>query len=277
MKSRWNGASGQTYGQIAKVIGYDGYGIDDINTTYGKIVEGLKTVDTSTDLEMANSIWTAKGMSVKDDFRKVLKNIYDAEAGDVNFMEQSDVDKINIWCNDKTHGMIPTILNGPSTFESLILNALYFKGQWSSKFDPKATAADGFKALSGKKVQMDFMHQTNKFNYTVNDEFQFCKLPYSNGAYCLDILLPNEDMDFSGFIDGLDYEKFQGCLARRETANVILSVPKMKFEFSMSLKNVLMDMGMKTPFTSEADFTNISDSGLMISEVRQERSRERQP
>ena len=265
-----NGASGQTYGQIAKVIGYDGYNIDELNTMYRKIVEGLKKVDTSTDFEMANSIWTAKGMSVNKAFKALLAENYDAEAGDVDFLSQSDIDRINKWCDDKTHGMVPSIITAPDgNLKLLILNALYFKGQWSYKFDKNQTSKDVFKSLSGEKVELDFMRQTEEFSYYVDDELQLCTLPFGNKGYCMDILLPCENVDFTGFIAGLNHQKFSDWLARLQTAEVMMSVPKLKFEYECQLSDVLKKLGMEIPFSPEADFCNISDEELMISEVKQ--------
>lgn len=265
-----NGASGETYRQITNVIGYDGYNINELNSMYGKIVEGLRKVDTSTDLEMANSIWTAKGMSVNKTFKDLVTENYDAESGDVDFLSQSDIDRINQWCDSKTHGMIPTIISNPDgNLKLLILNALYFKGQWSHKFNKNMTSKDVFKSLSGKESQLDFMRQTEEFSYYVDDELQFCVLPFGNKGFCMDILLPRENVDFTDFINRLDYKKFSNCLTKLQTAEVMMSVPKLKFEYECRMSDVLKKLGMDVPFSPEADFSNISKNELRISEVKQ--------
>lgn len=265
-----NGASGETYVQITKAIGYDGYSLDELNAVYGKIVEGLRKVDTSADLEMANSIWTAKGMSVNKTFKELLADNYDAEASDVDFLSQSDIDRINKWCDDKTHGMVPSIISHPDeNLKLLILNALYFKGQWSHKFNKNMTFKDEFKSLSGEEVQLDFMRQAEEFSYYVDDELQFCVLPFGNKGFCMDILLPRENVDFAGFIAGLNHKKFSDCLARLQTTEVMVSLPKLKFEYECQLSDVLKKLGMEVPFSPEADFSNISNNELNISEVKQ--------
>ncbi len=265
-----NGASGETYEQIANVIGYDGYDLNELNSMYRKIVAGLRKVDTSTDFEMANSVWMAKGMSVNKTFKDLLAESYDAESGDVDFLSKSDIDRINKWCDDKTHGMVPSIISKPDkNLKLLILNALYFKGQWSHQFDKNMTTKDAFKSLSGKEVQLDFMRQTEEFSYHKDEELQLCVLPFGNGGFCLDILLPHENVDFTDFIASLDYRKFSDHLARLKTAEVIMSVPKLKFEYECMMSDVLRKMGMDVPFSSGADFSNISNNELRISEVKQ--------
>ena len=265
-----NGASGKTYEQIVKVIGYDRYSTEGLNAMYRKIVEGLTKVDTSTDFEMANSIWTAKGMNVNKTFQELLAENYDAESGEVDFLSQSEIDRINKWCDDKTHGMVPSIIDGPNgNLKLLILNALYFKGQWSHKFNKNQTSKDAFKSLSGKEVQLDFMRQTEGFSYYEDDELQFCALPFGNKGFCMDILLPRENVDFTDFIDHLDNKKFSACLARLQAAEVMLSIPKLKFEYECRLSEVLKKLGMSVPFSPEADFSNINDKDLTISEVKQ--------
>ena len=265
-----NGASGKTYEQIVKVVGYDRYSTEELNAMYRKIVEGLTKVDTSTDFEMANSIWTAKGMNVNKTFQELLAENYDAESGEVDFLSQSEIDRINKWCDDKTHGMVPSIIDGPNgNLKLLILNALYFKGQWSHKFNKNQTSKDAFKSLSGKEVQLDFMRQTEGFSYYEDDEFQFCALPFGNKGFCMDILLPRENVDFTDFIDHLDNKKFSACLARLQAAEVMLSIPKLKFEYECRLSEVLKKLGMSVPFSPEADFSNINDKDLTISEIKQ--------
>ena len=266
-----NGASGETYEQIVKTIGYEKYSTEELNSMYRKIVEGLTEVDTSTDFEMANSIWTAKGMDVNKTFQELLEENYNAESGDVDFHSQSEIDRINKWCDDKTHGMVPSIIDGPNgNLKLLILNALYFKGQWSHKFDKNNTSKGTFKSLSGEEVQLDFMRQTEKFSYSVNEEFQLCSLPFGNKGFCMDILLPCNNVDFIDFINHLDYKKFSVNLGMLQTSELMLSIPKLKFDYECQLSDVLKKMGMSMPFSPEADFCNINNKeDLTISEVKQ--------
>ncbi len=263
-----NGADGQTYDQITETIGYKEYSIDDVNSMYRKIVEGLRTVDTSTNLEMANSFWFTWDLDVKAGFKATLKDDYDAGSECVDFGSMDDINRINKWCDDKTHGMIPSILDEPnSNIRFMILNALYFKGQWRQKFDAESTRKGIFQTTTGMKTSIDFMNQTKLFNYYSDENLQLCELPFGNEAFCLDILLPKDGKDFSAFVKELNINRFNEYLTYAMLANVTLSVPKIRIAQKRSLVETLKNMGLTLPFSAYADFRNISDESLFINEV----------
>jgi serine protease inhibitor len=267
-----NGAKGDTYDQIVKAIGFENYSADDVNSAFRKIIFGLQTVDTSVDFEFANSVWIKDGFNVKQDYVSLLADNFDAEASNVDFGTDAGVGKVNNWCSEKTHGMIPTIMDGPDdNLKLALINALYFKGQWSTKFDKSNTQENYFTAIDGSRNKIDFMNQAEEFLYSESEDMQVCELPFGNKAYAMDFLLPHKDLDFNEFFSDFTYDDLDEYLSAFGTAQVILMLPKLDLEDDVNLIPALSRLGIKDAFIyGTADFTDIHEpKELFIGIVRQ--------
>ncbi len=265
-----NGSEGDTFGEIAKTIGYDGYSVDEINDMYNTLISGLAKVDKSTTFEIANSMWVNEGFPVYKSFAETLRRSYAASCENLDFKAPDAVRKINRWCSDNTHGMVPKIMDKINPdLEVLLINALYFKGIWAAQFDAANTREEAFKAVDGSETMVEMMHQTQKFRYAENDEAQFCVLPFGNKAYELDILLPGENVDFQEYVASLDGRKWNSLLESACSYEVILSVPKVNLERQTKLEDILQNMGITKAFSGDAEFPGISEIPLKIAEVAQ--------
>ena len=242
-----NGAGGETYSQIVRTLGYDGFSIDDVNSAYKTLVTGLQSVDTSTKLEIANALWVEKNFPVSKAFADGLSKNYDAYVKNLDFSSRDAVNTINKWCSEKTHEMIPDFLKELSPDNVLILmNALYFNGKWKEKFESSQTAEDKFLTIDSKSVKKEFMHIEKDFNYaeTEDGKIRMCELPYGNGAFVMDVILPDPDVDFKEFIDKMTDEEWKTMFAYRDTQKIQLSLPKFRMEAEYDLRDALMAMGM---------------------------------
>ena len=270
-----NGAKGDTFDQIVKAIGFENYSADDVNSSFRKIIYGLQTVDTSVDFEFANSIWVDDSFKVRQDYVTLLADNFDAEAANVDFGSSDDIDKINSWCKEKTHGMVPTIMDEPNELLKLALvNALYFKGQWSLKFDKSKTEDDIFTTVDGDSRTVGFMNKTDDYLYSESDEMQVCELPFGNKAYCMDFLLPRKDLDFNEFFSDFTYDDLDEYLSVFGTAEVKIKLPKLDLSFDANLIPALSRLGIEDAFIwGKADFSGIyaddNDKTLYIGIVRQ--------
>ena len=133
-------ATGMTEKELQQVLGFHDGGIQAVNEYCKKMVDGLPKVDEKVTLNMANAIFLNKLYTLKEQFQKDMQTYYDAKAEALDFTDPQTLNHINGWCDEKTKGMIPTILDevDPATV-SYLLNAIYFKADWASKFDKKNT------------------------------------------------------------------------------------------------------------------------------------------
>ena len=135
-----NGAEGETYSEIVKAIGMDKFTVDQVNDCYTTLVSALLKADKSVSLSLANSIWAAQGLNVLSSFKKQMTSVYQADTYVVDFAKPGTLTTINEWCSKKTQGLVPKMFEDIDPQVMMILiNALYFKGNWSVQFDPELT------------------------------------------------------------------------------------------------------------------------------------------
>ena len=249
-----NGANGETYSQIVKTLGYEGKSIEVVNSAYQTLVEGLRKVDTSTKLEIANALWVEDKFPVSTGFTKAMTENYDAYVKNLDFSSSKAVPTINEWCSQKTHKMIPDFLKELSPGDIMILmNALYFNGKWKEKFEETNTYKGSFSAMDGKSVQKEFMHISKKFNYAENEDgtIRMCELPYGNEAFVMDIILPDKDINFKSFIGSMTAERWKDMFTYHGNHTIELSLPKFKLEAEYDLRDALCSMGMPLAYDKQ--------------------------
>ena len=183
------------------------------------------------------------------------------------------LEQVNEWCSKKTHGKITEILEelNPATV-MLLLNAVYFRGEWVYPFNPDKTFTGTFYSTSTvtKNVKkVEFMTQIHGFNYYQNKEIQAIELPYKNDSMSAVILLPNKDVDLNDYVNlnKVNDEFINKVLDGMVETNVQLILPKFEVEFYSKFKDVLQRLGMLKAFDN-ADFSGINGfGGLYIDNV----------
>ena len=265
-----NGASGKTAEEMLSTLGFGGKDKEVMNNYYQKMIGGLLNAESKTTFEVANSIWADEKIGVKKSFTDITKKYYSSEVYPADFKTQATVDQINKWCSDKTHGKIPTIMDKPDpNLVMALINALYFKGEWAFKFNEK-TKKEDFTTLGGSKNKVDMMSAEEKLLYAEYDGFSMVQLPYGNGAFCMDVILPAKSEDFGKAVERFDAKTFDRLLTNRSNAIVNLKLPKFTFDYNIGLNNALIALGMQKAFDSnQADFSEMAEKSLKISLVKQ--------
>ena len=111
------------------------------------------------------------------------------------------------------------------------------------------------------------MHQTRRFGYGESDELQVLALPYLGNMAML-ILLPKKTDGLAELEKSLSGENLKKWTTTLKPRLVKVSLPRFKMTAEFSLRDVLMSMGMKLPFSERADFTGMStEEPLSISAV----------
>ena len=263
-----NGAAGQTQQEINQTLGFGEAGADAINAFCQKMLKEAETLDEKTKSLIANTIFVNEGLGyrLQDDFIKKANDYYDAQPQNRDFSDGETMDVINQWANGHTEGMIPKVLN-EDTFNpmavSYLLNALYFKGAWSSPFDATKTKEESFNG--GPAVPMMYKPYT-EFNYTENDLYQAVNLPYGNGAYQMSVFLPCEGKTIGDVLDALDGSNWQ---VKGYMYEVDLKLPRFETDTNLNLVEIMSALGMPTAFTMEAEFPYFCNAPVFISDMFQ--------
>jgi serine protease inhibitor len=265
----YNGANGDTKTEMQNTLRFPDLSEDEINGYFQKLSNTLLDLDPTVKLGIANSIWYRLGFSVLPDFLSINESYYNAEVRGLDFSDPASVEIINNWCATKTNEKIKKVLDdiGPDVVMYLI-NAIYFKGQWTYDFDKDLTTEGPFHLSTAETSTVSFMHQKGTFDYYSNDSLQLLEMPYGQGNFSMVVLLPKPGYSVSTLADGLTPEIWNGWLADTSKANVDIAMPKFRFEYERILNDDLIGLGMVKAF-GPADFSNINPSaGLYISMVK---------
>ena len=265
-------AIGQTEQELEQTLGFHKGGIQAVNDYCKKLIEGLPKVDNKVTLDIANALFVNNRATLRAQYQKDMLDYYDAKAENLDFTSPEALDRINGWCNEKTNGMIPKILDKiePRTL-TYLLNAIYFKADWASKFDEKNTQTETFTTASGK-TQLPLMHQNVLILYLKNDTYSAVEMPYGNGYWKMTLMLPEEGKTTDDVIERL---KSNGTWSFR-LYEVDLKLPRFETssdtdKLEVGLIDLLRSMGIKLAF--DKNYSTIpnmcEDANVYISMMRQ--------
>ena len=256
-----NGADGETQKQLLNAL--DDLGMEEVNELNFKILTQMKEMSS---VEIANAIMTK--LSPLSKFSKIAKDKYFSE-----ILPLKSAKQINDWCDKKTHGKIKEIIDKlEDNIFMIILNAIYFKGEWTKQFKKGLTSKKIFYNFNSEKDRksVDMMSITTHYRYFQDSNLQAISLPYKKDSMSALVILPKKILNINEFIDIMseDNEYLYTIINNLKYSKVNLQIPKFEITYQNSLKEVLKGMGVNLAFEPKADFSKIrSQNDLMIDEI----------
>lgn len=270
-----NGADGETQQQILATLGWAGEGIQqpslqDINDYSRMLIEKTARLDKAVTVEIANYVAVNKEFKLNSKFQKSVERDYKAGVESLNFTSPSTLKRINDWCNDRTHGMIPSIINevDPDAV-SYLMNAIYFNGTWKDKFSKEETKQEMFRGYTRDIQYVDMMHRHGEYFYADGDGYSAVSIPYGNGAFRMTVILPTEGSFLRDVMASMDGGKFQALQRSMEKCNVDLKIPRFTTEVDLPLNDIISALGAPLIFSSQADFSQFARGNFYVSKMFQ--------
>ena len=264
-----NGAAGVTREEICQTLGFGETGADGINAFCRKMLTELPALDEQTKVMLSNAIFLNQPRYFLPEFLNIAHSYYEAETQARDFADGETMDVINQWASEHTMGMIKQVFN-ETTFNPLaasyLLNAVYFKGVWTLKFDKDETKDEVF---NGKET-VPMMHMKNGLPYTENDDYQALALPYGNESYRMTVLLPREGKSIDNVLASLDADTWLYDLQWMGIAEVDVKLPRMDITTNQNLVETMKELGMPSAFDPQtADIPNYINVPQYISNMFQ--------
>jgi serpin B len=265
------GSGGPTQQEMAQVLGYGGYSPAQVDAANKQIQ--FATQDPSVTLQMANSIWLNQSFTLKDGYQKEMADYYGARAQTLDFTLEQSSQTINRWVSDQTRGKIPTIVSADTirAAKAVLINAVYFKGNWTYPFDPQFTSPRPFHPQNRAVMMVDMMKKSGSYQYIADDQLQVIRLPYGDQNLSMYVALPAASSDSSDnievFVQNLNQNQWRERLNQMYSQKGTILLPKFKIEYATQLVPSLSAMGMHQAFTDGADFSGISSTPLKIDQV----------
>ena len=223
-------------------------------------------------LNIANALWGQQGYNIQSAFLNTLAQNYGAGMNLLDFINSPEDSRviINNWVSDQTNNRIKDLLPRGSVdiYTRLVLtNAIYFDAAWKYPFAKDSTHDGTFNLLDGSTVTVPMMNDRDGFGYAKGNGYQAVELPYDGDEISMVILLPDAGK-FTSFENSMDFAKVSDIISNLKTGDMVLTMPKFRFDSSFSLKGALSALGMPIAFTDKADFSGISgNTDLEITDV----------
>ncbi len=271
-----NGAAGTTYDEMRTALGFGAMSRESIGASYRDLITLLRGLDPKVDLQIANAIWYEKrfGPSVAPSFLAEATQYFDATSSALDFASPASVKSINDWVALQTKGKITTIVDNLSPeLVMLLVNAIYFKGDWRDAFDKAKTTSAPFTTEAGRIASVPTMFRSGTMRVGVSDGRTVVDLGYGGDAFSMTILLPRDGESVNTLVSSLTDATWSAAVASLAAGEVDLSMPRFTLAWEAMLTEPLKTMGMRAAFVpGGADFTRLSPTvgrDLYISFVKQ--------
>ncbi|MFC1683293.1 serpin family protein [Candidatus Zixiibacteriota bacterium] len=273
----YNGADGSTREEMAQTLELSGLSVEQVNGSYRYLIETLAGLDPTVRFDIANSIWYNDTFpEPRAEFLNACQDYFSALVTGLNFGAWDAAATINAWVEENTNGRIDQIVDDPidPLYVMFLINAIYFKGDWTYRFDPELTDNALFTLPDGSETTCRMMTQRGRYWHYTGDDFWALDLPYGGADFRMTIVLPDEGVDLDSLIASIDPQDWDQTLMddwltslHRDSLNIY--IPKFALEYELYMKEVLTALGMDLAFTPAADFTNMySGGGVWIDEVK---------
>jgi len=269
----YNGADAETKEEMAQVLNSEGIDIAELNKANASLVSKLHNESEDIDLKVGNSIWLNDKFHFQEEFAQRNRDYYDAEISEIETTDSKSVDLINKWVADSTNNKIDEMVKDPldQDIVTLLINAVYFKGDWKYKFYQNETVEKPFHLENGTTKAIPLMSLNEELSYMENDHFQAVSLPYGEGDMSMNVFLPRENSSIQEFEKTLTIENLDRWHSEfyPTVGNVML--PKFKMDYEVELNESLKKLGMREAFYQDANFSKmiVENKKIHISLVKQ--------
>lgn len=265
------GADGETARQMAEVLHLD----DVRDDRFAALLRAVSDTDDVV-LSVANALWANEGTPFEEDYLAFVRDVFGATAKEAPLAEQATADEIYAWVVEHTEGLIEELagdLGLPDPSAVLVLvNAVYFLGEWSVQFNPTLTSDQSFTLGDGSQVAVPTMYRPSGPNEPVlvarRDGYEVLRLPYGDDErFAMDVFLPSPEHDTTWLVDRLDADEWGMATDALEEAPLDVRLPSFELEWDAKLNETLKALGMDLPLSPAADFSRMSPGDPFLSKV----------
>lgn len=271
----YNGAHGETAQAMARTLEFGELSLDALNQANAQLKATLAQQHPHVALAIANSLWARQGIEFSREFMQRNAEFYAAEIVELDFGDPGAVKRINDWVRRQTNDKIAKITDKiPGAAILFLINAIYFKGDWTKPFDKEQTRPGSFTLLDGKQRQHPMMSQSGEYRYFENADVQAISLPYADGRLSMYIFLPAPQSSLAAFQATLSDTNWDAWIGQFRTKEGRIVLPRFRLEYEVTLNQALSAIGMAIAFAPQsADFSGMLAPGatgpnLYIDEVK---------
>ena len=273
---------------------------DEINTALAQIDQY--------ELNVANALWGERTYPFDPNFTKTINQYYGTNgvfsADFINAFPEERI-RINSWVEDNTNNRIENLIPelpaaAAKDLRLIVVNALFFKGEWAEPFDEAETKQEPFYLEDGSTAQTALMQNPEHplaryaaFNadgsvfdtplrqqagqteglYPAESGFTMLELPYKGDELSMVLVAPFEADGLEAIEQSITATSLTRWLEALQQRKTHVVMPRFTLEQSFQLKQPLQAMGIDHAFNPRtADFSALTlstdpNDRLFISEV----------
>ena len=243
---------------------------------YLKVISFYDVQGSDVKIKLGNKAYALKDISIKADYLDILRNFFKSSVERVDFARgEETAAKINEFVSEKTNGKIKDLVS-PESFSQdtrfLLINAMYFKGDWKIKFDKDLTKPMQFNIDSQTKIEYPFGMRLEKEDLKTADltdskfPAKVLELPYGNKQFSMLLILPEKGQNIQNLnLNHLNTQEINQKLVKSQV-NAVL--PRFKIEYETSMRDNLEKLNVRDIFDiARANLSDIADAGLYVADV----------
>lgn len=264
----YDAAAGQTQAQIRQTFHYPELSV--LHNSSAQLHQHFNQPNKPYRLMTNNGLWLQQDLQPNPAFINNVTNYYGAAITPLDFKNQPEASKnfINQKIANQTDDMIKELLPNDSIESdtvSVLTNAVYFKGDWTSPFRLEYQP-ETFYTFDQKNPKLTMMSGNRVINYFENDTVQMAEIPYKGDDLSMLVILPKDKtaQGLKRLVNDLSTTRINGWLANTSVEETAIKLPKFKLEKSYKMKDALSQMGMPIAFSNAADF-NIFNNAAKLS------------
>lgn len=258
----YNGAGGSTKAAMGKALQLTGLTSEEVNKGNEILLDLLTHSSGGSQLSIANSIWVQEGAKINQTFIQQAGKHYGSEIHTLNLADAKSAATINQWVQKHTGGKIPAMVEPPLHPQSMLLlmNAVYFKGNWNRPFEPSATRNGDFHLADGNLSTVPMMYQSGSYEYMQAEQYQVLRLPYADKRQGMLLILPGEGIALDTVQESI-LSQPDGWMKPFPVKSGTIQLPRFTMKEQLKLNEVLKALGMSEAFDpSQADFSGIAEN-----------------
>jgi serpin B len=258
------GTRGQSKYQISSAVLKDNQLPDDENFQKFKELNAMMLTGNNggVELNIATKVFISNRFTLHDDVKAKAKKFFKSDIGHKNFSKSKIAAKfMNTWITKNTNHKIKNLISESwlnSMTVMVLVNAVYFKGEWETKFDPSKTKKQLFFVDKIKVTQVNMMHIKLRVLYTTDNDYSAIALPYRGNKFEMVFILPKTIDGLNALEANISSELLQHINSRFKMSTVQISIPKFVIESELDLKKVLPKLGITDIFNeAKSDFSHL--------------------
>uniref|UniRef100_A0A1B0AAT5 Serpin domain-containing protein n=1 Tax=Glossina pallidipes TaxID=7398 RepID=A0A1B0AAT5_GLOPL len=217
-------------------------------------------------LVMANNLYYGKQYGpLADEIEDLAHSSFGLDLNRLDFsMNYQAANVINSWVAKKTERLIQNIVSGSSfnaETKAVLINAIYFKGEWEIEFSEDDTKKQQFYKLNEQEILVDMMCAEDIFRYGHFDELKasVLELPYKGSDIRMLILLPDQRDGLRDLEQKLHQVNLHNLTEQLKREEVTVQLPKFSIEYSHNMIKPLQQMGLVSLFNEDSEMNIFKD------------------